>query len=465
MMKKFLGEDFLLDNDTAKELFFHAGKMPIIDYHCHLNPEEIALDRRYDNISQVWLGADHYKWRAMRGCGIDEKLITGDADDYDKFRAWASVVPYLIGNPLFHWTYLELKRYFDIDKEICPQNAKYIWDATNEKISSPDFSARGLIKKSNVELICTTDDPFDSLEYHAALAKDDSFATRVLPAFRTDNLINIHKDTFIPYMNKIKGAMGKAPSDIKELKEMLLKRIEFFDSLGCRFADQSVDTVPYSPCDEKAADLIFRKKLNGEKLTSYEVDCYRTHMMLFLGEEYAKKNWVMQLHMSVMRNNNSLMFSKIGADTGFDSINDPDVAQPLSRLLDALAVKELLPKTVLYALNPKDNYVLCSMLGNFQAKGEISKMQFGSAWWFNDHKDGMELQLKTLANMGVLSKFIGMLTDSRSFLSYTRHEYFRRILCNVMGTWVENGEYPYNRELLIKMAEDISYRNIKKYME
>ena len=464
-MKKFLDDNFMLDNKVAEELFSYASKMPIIDYHCHLSPEEIASDRRYDNITQVWLGADRYKWRAMRWLGTDEKFITGDADDYDKFRAWTEVVPQLIGNPLFHWTYLELKRYFDIDKEICPQNAKYIWDAANEKIASPGFSARSLIKASNVEVICTTDDPFDTLEYHGAVAKDASFATKVLPAFRTDNLINIHKDTFIPYMDKIKNCERKVPSDIAELKQMLVKRMDLFDSMGCRFADQSVDTVPYRPCDEDFADEILHRKLDGKQITTYEADCYRTHMMLFLGEEYAKRNWAMQLHISVMRNNNSRMFASIGADAGFDSINDPNIAEPLSRLLDALDKNDMLPKTVLYALNPKDNYVLCSMLGNFQSKGCVPKMQFGSAWWFNDHRDGMELQIKTLANIGVLSGFIGMLTDSRSFLSYTRHEYFRRILCNVMGTWVENGEYPYNKEMLIKMVEDVSYRNIKKYME
>ncbi len=463
-MKKFLSGDFLLDNRVAIELYNAAEKMPIIDYHCHLNPAEIANDRRYENITQVWLGGDHYKWRAMRGCGINEELITGNADDFDKFKAWAGAVPYLIGNPLLHWTYLELVRYFGIDKEINAANAKYIWDAANEKIASPEFSARGLIKKSNVEVICTTDDPFDDLKFHLAIANDDTFATKVLPAYRTDNLINIHKDTFMPYMDKIKSVMGKLPSDIAELKQMLVSRMDMFAEYGCRFADQSVDTVPCAPADEKTVNNIFKKKLNGEGLTQTEADQYRMHMMVFLGEEYSKRNWVMQLHMSVMRNNNTLMFNRKGGDMGFDSINDPNVAEPLSRFLDALAVNERLPKTILYTLNPKDNYVLGAMLGNFQESGSISKMQFGSAWWFNDHKDGMELQLRTLANLGVLSKFVGMLTDSRSFLSYARHEYFRRIMCNVIGTWVENGEYPYNMELLTGIVEDISYGNIKKYM-
>ncbi len=464
-MKKFLDGDFLLDNRVAIELYNAASKMPIIDYHCHLSPAEIANDRRYDNITQVWLGGDHYKWRAMRSCGIDEELITGKADDFEKFKAWAGTVPYLIGNPLLHWTYLELVRYFGINKEINAENARYIWDAANEKIASPEFSARGLITKSNVEMLCTTDDPFDDLKNHAAIAADGSFKTTVLPAFRTDNLININKPSFMPYMDKIKSVTGKIPEDIAELKAMLTARLDLFENFGCKFADLGLDVVPFAPIDEELADAAFKKKLNGEELTQYEMDCYKAYIMAFLGEEYAKRNWIMQLHISALRNNNTFMFNKLGPDTGFDSIHDANVAEPLSRFLDALAVKEKLPKTILYTLNPKDNYVLGTMLGNFQGSGAVSKIQFGSAWWFNDHKDGMELQMRTLANLGALSKFVGMLTDSRSFLSYTRHEYFRRIMCNIIGTWVENGEYPYNKELLKQIACDISYNNVKKYME
>ncbi len=463
-MKKFMSDDFLLDNSVSQKLYAAAEKMPIIDYHCHLDPKEIAGDKRFDNIFRMWLGADHYKWRAMRGFGIDEKFITGDADDFDKFKAWVGVVPYLIGNPLFHWTYLELKRYFDIDDTICEKNAKYIWDKANEKIASPEFSAVGLIKKSNVELICTTDDPFDHLVSHESIANNPSILTTVLPTFRTDNIINIQKPQFMPYMERIAATMGRTPADLAELKADILNRLDYFQANGCRVSDVGLDIVPYASCNEEDADNAFKKKLNGEALSEQEIMCYQFHMLVFLGKEYARRGWVMQMHISTMRNNNTLMFNKIGGDMGFDSINDGPVAVPLSRLLDAMAQSDELPKTVLYYLNPKDIYVLGAMLGNFQSKGDVSKIQLGSAWWFNDHKDGMEQQMRALGNLGVLPKFVGMLTDSRSFLSYTRHEYFRRIMCNIIGTWVENGEYPCDMETLEKIVCDISYNNIKKYI-
>ena len=463
-MKKFMADDFLLETDVAREIYSFAEKMPIIDYHCHLDPKEIAEDRRFENIAQMWLGADHYKWRAMRGFGIDEKLITGDADDFDKFNAWVSAVPYLIGNPLFHWTYLELKRYFDIDVTVNEKNAKYIWDKANERIASPEFSAVGLIKKSNVELICTTDDPFDPLDHHCAIAASPEIPAKVLPTFRTDNIINIQKDGYPKYIEKITSVMGAVPDDIEALKNAILQRMELFAKAGCRVSDVGLDTVPYAVVSEEAANSAYKKRLSGETLSEAEVYAYQTYMFVWLGKQYAKRDWVMQVHISVMRNNNTLMFNKIGPDRGFDSINDGNLAVPLSRLLDAMAVTDELPKTVLYYLNPKDIYVLGTMLGNFQSGNGVSKIQLGSAWWFNDHKDGMENQLKTLANLGVLPKFVGMLTDSRSFLSYARHEYFRRILCNVIGNWVENGEYPYDIETLEKIVCDISYNNIKEYI-
>ena len=462
-MRKFMDDDFLLETATARALYERAGKMPIIDYHCHLDPKDIAEDRRFENIAQMWLGADHYKWRAMRACGIDEKLITGDRDDFDKFKAWAGAVPYLIGNPLFHWTYLELKRYFDIEDIVCEKNARLIWDKANERIASPEFSARGLIKKSKVELICTTDDPYDPLTHHEAIARDESFDTRVLPTFRTDNIINIQKPTFMSYMGKI-GSVDAEIKDIDGLEESILRRMKLFEACGCRVSDVGLDIVPTATVDKAAADLALKKRLAGEGLTDGEIMSYQAYMLVFLGKEYAKRGWIMQMHISTMRNNNTYMLQRVGVDAGFDSINDGAVAMGLSRILDGMAKDGLLPKTVLYYLNPKDIYVLASMAGNFQAEGISSKIQLGSAWWFNDHKDGMELQLKILASLGVLPGFVGMLTDSRSFLSYARHEYFRRILCNVLGGWVENGEYPDDMDMLGRIAEDISYNNIKKYI-
>ncbi len=467
-MKDFMDENFILTNKTAKALFDSTGSLPIIDYHCHLNPAQISEDKHFRNISEAWLAGDHYKWRAMRSFGIDEKFITGNADDKDKFRAWAKVVPYLIGNPLLHWTYLELRRYFGINEIICEKNADYIWDKANERISSPEFSARGLIRRSNVELICTTDDPYDDLRYHKSMANDKTMTAKVLPAFRPDKVINIDLPSFMPYLEKIKSIEGKLPSGIEELKKMLLGRLDFFEKAGCKVSDHGLEIVPSAASfrftSDEAADKVYRKALRGEALTEAEVDCWKACLLLFFGREYAKRGWVMQLHMSALRNNNTFMFNKVGVDAGFDSINDREIAAHISCFLDMLAKDELLPKTILYSLNPKDNYVLGAMIGNFQTGGEISKMQFGSAWWFNDNKDGMEEQMKTLANLGALSKFVGMLTDSRSFLSYTRHEYFRRIMCNILGTWAENGEYPYDMDMLEQIAGDISYYNIKKYI-
>ena len=401
-----INDNFLLKNETAIKLYHEFAKdMPIIDYHCHLSPKMIAEDYHFKNAYDLFLGGDHYKWRQMRTMGIDEEYITGNADEYEKWLGFAKTMPYLIGNPLYHWTSLELKRYFDIDVPLTSDTAKEIWDTINEKLKGDDFSAKSLIRRSNVDVICTTDNPYDTLEYHKQL-KD--FETKVLPAFRPD---------------------------LSDIKSDITDRMDYFHQNGCRLSDHAID------------------EMNDELIEK----------LVFLGEEYAKRGWVWQLHIGAMRNNNTRMFKKLGADTGFDSVNDFQIAEGLSKLLDALDQKDMLPKTILYCLNPKDNYVLGTMLGNFQRGPAMGKIQFGSGWWFNDNKDGMETQMQALANLGTLGTFVGMLTDSRSFVSYTRHEYFRRILCNLLGKWVEEGEYPNDYDSLEKIVKGICYNNAKEY--
>ncbi len=404
---EFINDNFMLKNETAKILYNHVKDLPIIDYHCHISPKMIAEDYMFADAYELFLGGDHYKWRQIRSNGIDEKYITGDGTNYEKWLCFAKTMPKLIGNPLYHWTHLELKRYFDIDLILNEKNAKEIWNIVNEKLEKPEFSVKNLIRKSNVEIICTTDNPYDNLEYHKQL-KD--FNTKVLPTFRPD---------------------------LKEIKSDITERMDYFHENGCRLSDHSID--------ELNDDII-------EKL-------------LFLGKEYAKRGWTWQLHIGAMRNNNSKMFDKLGADTGFDSVNDFEIAKGISKLLNELEKENLLPKTILYCLNPKDNYVLGTMLGNFQGPEAKGKIQFGSGWWFNDNRDGMENQMKTLANLGCLGNFIGMLTDSRSFVSYTRHEYFRRIMCNLIGKWVEEGEYPNDMEALKEIANGIAYKNAKEYFQ
>ena len=402
----FINDDFMLRNATAKELYHSfAENTPIIDYHCHLSPKMIAENYRFKNAYDLFLGGDHYKWRLMRTFGIDEELITGSADDFEKWKAFSEAVPYMIGNPMYHWTHLELKRYFDIDTTLSGGTAEEIWNTVNEYLKKDEYSAQGLIEKSNVEVICTTDNPYDNLEYHKQL---QGFSTKVLPTFRPD---------------------------LTELKSDITDRMDYFAENACRLSDHSIDRMD---------DDIIEK-------------------IIFLGGEYAKRGWTMQLHIGALRNNNTKMFEKIGADTGFDSINDFRIAEGLATILDNLEKKDLLPKTILYCLNPKDNYVLGTMIGNFQKAPTAGKIQFGSGWWFNDQRDGMEIQMRTLANLGLLSKFVGMLTDSRSFVSYPRHEYFRRIFCNLIGGWVESGEYPADEKMLEKIVKGICYENAKTY--
>ena len=447
----FINDKFMLKTKAARKLYDAVKDLPIIDYHCHLSPKMIAEDYKFRNAFDLFLGGDHYKWRQMRTNGIDEKFITGDGDEYEKFRAFAKIMPRLIGNPLYHWTHLELKRYFDIDETLCEDSAERIWNKVNECLKKDEFSAQNLIKRSNVEIICTTDDPADTLEYHAALK---SFSTKILPTFRPDKAVEIGKETFLPYVQAV------GITSYEQLEEWIVERINYFDSFGCRLSDHALEYVPFAIGDAKAA---FDKKMAGEELTADEIDAFKTAVLKVCAKEYTRLGWTMQLHIGALRNNNRRMYDKLGADVGFDSINDLCIAEKLSAFMDNLEYDDCLPKTILYTLNPKDNYVLGTMLGNFQKAPTPGKIQFGSGWWFNDQRDGMEAQMTSLANLGTLSCFVGMLTDSRSFVSYPRHEYFRRILCNLIGKWVEEGEYPANYDTLYEIVRGICYYNAKNY--
>lgn len=463
-MKAFMDEDFLLESQTAVKLYHeYAALMPIFDYHCHLSPKEIAENKRYRNITELWLGGDHYKWRAIRSNGVDEKYITGNGSDKEKFEKWAETMPNCIGNPLYHWTHLELRRYFGINELLSPATEDSIWERCNTMLKQDAFTAKKLIARSNVRVVCTTDDPVDSLEYHKAIADDKAFAVKVLPAFRPDKGINIEKEDFIPWLAKLEKIAGIKVTAFDTLKDALISRLEFFHQTGCRISDHGLEPMVFRQGTEEEASIILQKALSGKALTQTEVEVYKTQVLVFLGKQYSRLGWVMQLHIGTMRNNNSRMMNIIGPDTGFDSIGDWSFASALSAFLNTLDRSEELPKTILYHLNPRENEVLATMTGCFQGGKIPGKIQFGSAWWFNDQKDGMEKQLTALANQGLLSRFVGMLTDSRSFLSYIRHEYFRRILCNLLGSWVEKGEIPDDMALLGQMVKDISYNNAAGY--
>ena len=449
----FINDNFMLKNETAKKLYNdYAKDMPIIDYHCHLVPKMIAENKNFKNAFELFLGGDHYKWRQIRTNGTPEELITGDGgDDYEKFMEFAKAMPYLIGNPLYHWTHLELKRFFGIDETLSEKTCKMIWDKVNECLAKDDFKPQSLISRSNVKVICTTDDPADTLEYHQAL---NGFSTKILPTFRPDKAVEIGKETFIPYIEMI------GVKSYGELIEWLTSRIDFFHENGCRISDHALEYVPYALGD---AEAVFNKKMNGEELTLKEINVFKTAVLKHCAKQYVRLNWAMQLHIGALRNNNTKMYNKLGPDTGYDSINDLCIAEDLGKFMDCLEIDDCLPKTILYTLNPKDNYVLGTMLGCFQNGPVQGKIQFGSGWWFNDQRDGMEEQMKALANLGMLSRFVGMLTDSRSFVSYTRHEYFRRIFCNLIGQWVEDGEYPADWETLEKIVKGVCYNNAEAY--
>ena len=466
-MKAFMDKDFLLETETARKLFHdYAEGTPILDYHCHVSPREIAEDRRFENITQVWLGGDHYKWRLMRSFGVEEKYITGDASDYEKFCKWAECLGRAIGNPLFHWSHLELQRYFGYHGVLNRKSADEVWNLCNEKLAQPSMSVRNLIKQSNVTLICTTDDPVDTLEWHKKIAEDKSFDVKVLPAWRPDRAMDIEKSDYLSYLDELAAAAGMGGiNSFAALKEALLRRMDFFASMGCRVSDHGLEYVMYAPAGDDEIEAIFLKRLNRMKPTHEEGMKFRTAFMLFAGREYHKRDWAMQLHFGCRRDNNKPMYKKIGPDTGFDCINNDAPSWQLAEFLNALVTTDQLPRTVLYSLNPNDNHVIGSILGCFQDATAIAKIQQGSAWWFNDHKTGIQDQMTSLANMGILSGFVGMLTDSRSFLSYTRHEYFRRILCSLLGGWVENGEFPGDMDTLSEIVKDISYYNAVKYFK
>lgn len=460
----FLTKDFLLKNETAKKLYHNfASQMPIVDYHCHINPQEIYEDRKFDNITQIWLGGDHYKWRLIRSNGVCEDEITGKADPLTKFRHFAKMLPKAIGNPMYHWTHLELKRYFDYDGVLNEETADEVYALCNQKLKSDDMSVRNLIKKSNVKLIGTTDDPIDSLEWHIKLKEDESFDVLVVPSFRPDKAINIEKQGFAEYITKLSEASNIEIKSVNDVKAALSNRLDFFCELGCRATDHGLDYVVYSPASDYEVDCIFKKVINGGIVSQEDADKYKTSIMLHLGKEYARHSIVMQLHYGAQRNTNTKMFQKLGPDTGFDCISVKDCGEAITGFLNALEMENALPKTILYSLNPQDNEMLDTILGCFQGTEVAGKIQHGSAWWFSDTKSGMEQQIKSLANLSLLGNFIGMLTDSRSFLSYTRHEYFRRILCNIIGEWVEKGEYPDDEKTLSKIVQDICYNNAQRY--
>lgn len=463
-MDAFLTDKFLLRTETAQSLFQQVKQLPIIDYHCHLSPKDIALDRRFKNLTEIWLEGDHYKWRAMRINGIDEEFITGKATDAEKFKKWAETVPYAMRNPLYHWTHMELLRPFGINKVLKPETASTIYDQCNQMLQTPEFSVRGILKKMNVEVVCTTDDPADSLEYHKKI-KDDNFEVKVLPAWRPDKAMAVENlDDFNQYLEKLGEAAGINIDNYNALLEALQKRHDYFANQGCLVSDHGMDTFYASDYKESDIKLIFLKARGKKRLDQEEIDVFKSAMLHYFAVLDHSKGWVQQYHYGVIRNNNSAMYHKVGPDTGFDAMGDFSVAKNMVKFLDKLAKKDQLTKTIVYNLNPSHNELIPTILGCF-ADGKIAgKMQFGSAWWFLDQKNGMEQQLTAFSNLGLLSRFVGMLTDSRSFLSFPRHEYFRRILCNIIGNDIENGELPKSEMKQVEtMVKDISYFNAKKY--
>ena len=463
-MKQFMDKDFLLSTPTAQELYHDlAAKVPVLDYHCHINPQDIAEDRKFENITQVWLGGDHYKWRQMRSNGVEERYITGDAPDREKFQKWAETLEKAIGNPLFHWSHLELQRYFGYTGVLNGDTAEEVWNLCNAKLREPSMSARNLIIQSNVTLICTTDDPADDLKWHKILAQDSSFPVQVLPAWRPDKAMNLEKADYGQYLETLAAAADMDIQSFQDLKAALKSRMAFFNEMGCRASDHGLEFVMYVPAAEHEVEAIFQKRLNDEKVTREEELKFKTAFMLFAAAEYAKMGWAMQLHYGCKRDNNKDMYAKVGPDTGYDCINNYAPSGQIADYLNALDQEGSLPKTIIYSLNPNDDEAIGTIIGCFQNSDAVGKIQQGSAWWFNDHKTGMTKQMTSLANLGLLGNFIGMLTDSRSFLSYPRHEYFRRILCELIGNWVENGEYPKDMKMLEKIVKGISYNNAVRY--
>ena len=463
-MKSFLDKDFLLQTEIAKQLYHEFAKeMPIIDYHNHLLPEQIANDVNFENLTQVWLYGDHYKWRAMRSNGVNEKYCTGDASDYEKFEQWAATVPYTLRNPLYHWTHLELQRYFDVDKILSPDTAREIYDHCSAKLKTPEYSVRNLLRKMNVKVLCTTDDPTDSLEHHKKI-KEDGFEIKVLPAFRPDKAMNVDDvDTFNAYVNKLQAVSNILIASWDDYLKALKSRHDFFAENGCCISDHGLEQLYAVDYQEAEISNIFRKLTTGESISQPENIKFRSAMLVKFAEWDHEKKWVQQYHLGALRNNNARMLKTLGADTGWDSIGDFSQAKQLSKFLDRLDSTNQLTKTILYNLNPADNQLMAAMIGNFNDGSVAGKIQYGSSWWFLDQKQGMTEQINALSNLGLLSRFIGMLTDSRSFMSYPRHEYFRRILCNIFGEEIEDGELPNDLEWTGKVIQDICYNNAKEY--
>ena len=463
-MKAFMDKDFLLNTQAAKTLYHGtAESCPIIDFHCHLSPREIYEDIRYENITQVWLGGDHYKWRLMRSAGVPEKYITGDASDYEKFEKYATVLGKAIGNPLHHWSHLELRRFFGYDGILNQKTAPQVWELANAKLQSAGYTSRGLIMMSNVDTICTTDDPVDSLEWHEKLAADKSFPVTVLPAWRPDKAMNLEKPTWPDYLAQLEKAAGMEIRSFADLKKALHQRLDFFAAHGCKLSDHALNYVMYAPAAEEELERIFAARLNGTLPTAQEEAEFKFAFMSAMAAEYHNRGWVMQLHYGCRRDNNPTMFKALGPDTGFDCVDNSAPSTQTAAFLGFLEERGSLPRTILYSLNTNDNAAIDTILGCFQRDEAVSYIQHGSAWWFNDHFDGMTEQLKSLGNLGYLAGFVGMLTDSRSFLSYPRHEYFRRILCRIFGEWVEEGFYPEDYDTLKEIVRGISYENAKNY--
>ncbi|MBE7002129.1 MAG: glucuronate isomerase [Ruminococcaceae bacterium] len=476
-MKAFMDKDFLLETETARHLFHdYAEKLPLVDYHCHLNPQEIYEDRRFDNLVEVWLGGqnpdgsfagDHYKWRLMRSNGVEEDYITGNKPPYERFLKFAEALEMAIGNPMYHWCHLELQQFFGVYEPLTVESAPRIWEICNDKLrNDPDMSARGLIAKANVAFIGTTDDPIDDLAWHEKIANDKTISVVVGPSYRPDKAVNIHKAGWKEYMENLARSVGKETlPTMADVLDALTQRLEYFHARGCKVSDHGLDYVPFQAYTVAQADAVYQKALRGEALSVQEVEGFQTVILLHLGKAYARLNIAMQLHYSCLRNNNARIFKLQGADTGIDAIAQNTCGGNIAQLLSALEEEGALPKTILYSLNPADNAQLGTLIGCFQDATIPGKVQHGSAWWFNDNKTGMIDQMTSLGNLGLLGNFVGMLTDSRSFLSYARHDYFRRILCNLVGSWVENGEYPNNDTALKKIVEGVSYRNAVRYFD
>ena len=476
-MKAFMDKDFLLETPTAQHLYHdYASKLPLADYHCHLNPQEIYEDRRFSNLAEVWLGGqnpdgsfagDHYKWRLMRSNGVEECYVTGDKPAFERFMKLVEALEMAIGNPMYHWCHLELQQFFGIYEPLTTESAQRIWDRCNDLLQNdPDMTARGLIRKANVAMIGTTDDPIDSLIWHEKIAADSSISCKVCPSYRPDKAVNIHKAGWKEYMQALAASVGKATLDtMDDVLDALTQRLEYFHARGCKASDHGLDYVPYQDYTTEQANAVYRKALAGESLTIQEIEGYQTVILRHLGKQYHRLNIAMQLHYSCLRNNNQRIFKLQGPDTGVDAIAQNTCGGNISRLLSDLDEAGACPKTILYSLNPADNAQLGTLIGCFQDSSIPGKIQHGSAWWFNDNKTGMEEQMRSLANLGLLGNFVGMLTDSRSFLSYARHDYFRRILCNLIGNWVENGEYPNYDPSLQKIVESISFLNAKRYFD